>query len=87
MPHFLSDLIWVQIVCKGYQQTTLVSKEFMTTIKQIRELTRISESGYTLNLKSIKYLPVKAISLLNFVNSRSQVHAKMLGIIWIHTVR
>ena len=24
-------LIWVQIVCKGYQQTTLVSKEFMTT--------------------------------------------------------
>ena len=28
----LSSLIWVQIVCKGYQQTTLVSKEFMTTI-------------------------------------------------------
>ena len=26
-----SGLIWVQIVCKGYQQTTLVSKEFMTT--------------------------------------------------------
>ena len=24
-------LIWVLIVCKGYQQTTLVSKEFMTT--------------------------------------------------------
>ena len=23
-------LIWVLIVCKGYQQTTLVSKEFMT---------------------------------------------------------
>ena len=28
---FPSSLIWVQIVCKGYQQTTLVSKEFMTT--------------------------------------------------------
>ena len=26
-------LIWVQIVCKGYQQTTQVSKEFMTTIQ------------------------------------------------------
>ena len=24
-------LIWVLIVCKGYQQTTLVSKEFRTT--------------------------------------------------------
>ena len=31
----LSGLIWVQIVCKGYQQTTLyiVSKAFMTTIQ------------------------------------------------------
>ena len=29
----LSGLIWVQIVCKGYQQTTLVSKEFRTTIQ------------------------------------------------------
>ena len=29
----LLGLIWVQIVCKGYQQTTLVSKEFMTTIQ------------------------------------------------------
>ena len=29
----LFGLIWVQIVCKGYQQTTLVSKEFMTTIQ------------------------------------------------------
>ena len=28
-----SGLIWVQIVCKGYQQTTLVCKEFMATIK------------------------------------------------------
>ena len=26
-------LIWVQIVCKGYQQTTLKSQEFMTTIE------------------------------------------------------
>ena len=33
MPNVLSSLIWVQIVCKGYQQTTLVSKEFMTTIQ------------------------------------------------------
>ena len=31
MPDILSSLIWVQIVCKGNQQTTLVSKEFMTT--------------------------------------------------------
>ena len=29
----LLGLIWVQIVCKGYQQTTLVSKEFKTTIQ------------------------------------------------------
>ena len=29
---FPSGLIWVQIVWQGYQQTTLVSKEFMTTI-------------------------------------------------------
>ena len=33
MPDFLLGLIWVQVVCKGYQQTTLVSKEFMTTIQ------------------------------------------------------
>ena len=33
MPDVLSGLIWVQIVCKGNQQTTLVSKEFMTTIQ------------------------------------------------------
>ena len=26
-PDILSGLIWVQTVCKGYQQTTLVSKE------------------------------------------------------------
>ena len=29
----LSGLIWVQIVCKGNHQMTLVSKEFMTTIQ------------------------------------------------------
>ena len=33
MPDVLSSLIWVQIVCKHYQQTTLVSNEFMTTIQ------------------------------------------------------
>ena len=33
MPDVLSGLIWVKIVCKGNQQTTLVSKEFMTTIQ------------------------------------------------------
>ena len=33
MPDVLSGLIWVQIVCKGNQQTTLVSNEFMTTIQ------------------------------------------------------
>ena len=37
MPNVLSVLIWVQIVCEGNQQTTLVSKEFMTTdTKHIR---------------------------------------------------
>ena len=33
MPDVLSALVWVQIVCKGNQQTTLVSKEFMPTIQ------------------------------------------------------
>ena len=33
MPDVLSGLSWVQIVCKGNQQTALVSKEFMTTIQ------------------------------------------------------
>ena len=27
-PNFLLGLIWVQSVCKGYQQMTLVGKEF-----------------------------------------------------------
>ena len=26
-PVFMTDLIWVQTVCKGYQQTTIVGKE------------------------------------------------------------
>ena len=30
MPGVLLGLIWVQIVCKGNQQTTQVSNEFMT---------------------------------------------------------
>ena len=81
MPDVLSGLIWVQILCKGNQQTTLVSKEFMTTIRR-----EIVNKGYTLNLQSIKHLPAKAISLINFVNSRRHVQVKMLGIIWIHTV-
>ena len=35
MPDVLWGLIWVQIVCKGYLQTSLhiVSKEFMMTIQ------------------------------------------------------
>ena len=33
IPDVLSGLFWVQIVCKGNQQTTLVSKEFMTTVQ------------------------------------------------------
>ena len=82
MPDVLSGLIWVQIVCKGYWHTTLVSKEFMTTIQANYRV----NWGYTLNLKRIKYLPAKAISLINFVNSRRQVQVQMLGIIWIHTV-
>ena len=52
----------------------------------LRELTRNSELGIYINLKSIKYLPAKGISLINFVNSQSQVQAKIVGIIWIHTV-
>ena len=30
----LSGLIWFQIVCKSYQQTTLVGKEFKTTFQE-----------------------------------------------------
>ena len=37
---------------------------------------RNSKSGIYINLKSIIYLPAKDISLINFVNSRSQVQAK-----------
>ena len=33
MPDVFLALIWVQIVYKGYQQTTLVNKEFMTKIQ------------------------------------------------------
>ena len=29
-PDFLSGLIWVQTICKGYQQMTLVGKELKT---------------------------------------------------------
>ena len=50
MPDVLSGLIWVQIVCKGNQQTTLVSKEFMRQFK-FRELTRNSELGIYIELK------------------------------------
>ena len=47
-----SGLIWVLIVCKSYQQTTLVSKVFMTTIQAIiRELTRNSKSGIYIKLQ------------------------------------
>ena len=51
MPVVLLGLIWVQIVCKGNQQTTLVSNEFMTQFKQIRELTRNSELGIYIKFK------------------------------------
>ena len=71
MTDVLWVLIWVQNFCKGYQQMTLVSKKFMTIIQ--------ANQGYTLNFKSIKYLPAKAISLINFVNSRNQVQAKNVG--------
>ena len=86
MPDVLLGLIWVQIVCKGNQQTTLVSKEFMTVQFKFSELTRNSELGIYTKLKEHKDLPAKAISLLNFVISRRQVQVKMLGFIWIHTV-
>ena len=36
-PHILSGLIWVQTVCKGYQQTTLVGKELSTIIRQVKQ--------------------------------------------------
>ena len=39
-PDILSGLIWVQTVCKGYQQTTLVGKEF--TIRQSTKTADIS---------------------------------------------
>ena len=32
-PHDLSGLIWIQAVCKGYQQTTLVGKELTGAVK------------------------------------------------------
>ena len=51
MHYVLSGLILVQIVCKGNQQTTLVSKAFMTEFKQIRELTR---KGIYIKLKEHK---------------------------------
>ena len=31
-PKVLSDLIWVQTVCKGYEQTTLVGKELTESL-------------------------------------------------------
>ena len=47
---------WVKsgskLFCKGYQQTTLVSKEFMTAIQaNYRELTRNSESAIYIKLQ------------------------------------
>ena len=75
MPYVLRGLILVQIVCKGYQQTTPVSKD-SSKLESWRE---IANQAYTLIFKSIKYLPAKAISLINFVNSLSQVQAKNGG--------
>ena len=45
MPDVLAGLILVQIVCKGNQQTTLVSKEFMTTtqVERVDEKKRIRD--------------------------------------------
>ena len=52
MPDVLSGLIWVQIVCKCYQQTTLVSKEFMTTIQANERVDeKFSELGIYIKLK------------------------------------
>ena len=34
-PDFLSGLIWVQTICKGYQQTTLVNKELSITATRV----------------------------------------------------
>ena len=52
MPDVLLGLIRVQIVCKGYQQTTLVSKEFMTMIQaNCCELTRNSQWRIYIKLK------------------------------------
>ena len=48
LPNILSSLIWVQTVCKGYQQTALVGKELMRTIQVnwgVDEI--IANRGYT----------------------------------------
>ena len=39
-PDILSGLIWVQTVCKGYQQMTLVGNELSTIINSVLGLTK-----------------------------------------------
>ena len=42
-PDVLSDLIWVQIVCKSYQQTTLGDKRVKITDKNINKKTQMRD--------------------------------------------
>ena len=39
-PDVLSGLIWVQTVCEGYQQTTLVGKEFYDYFSNYQDLSK-----------------------------------------------
>ena len=50
-PDNLSGLIWVQFVCQGYQQTTLVDTEI--TIAQCKSYTKISISQVIVSRKPI----------------------------------
>ena len=77
MPDVLSGLIWVQIVCKCNQQTTVVSKEFMTKI-QVRELTRNSELGMYIKLKDKDYCPIEIIKGLTD-KGQFQYLTKLMG--------
>ena len=57
------------------------------TSKQVN--TRVDEKwriGIYIKLQEHQIFACLRYFVINFVNSRSQVQAKMLGIIWIHTV-
>ena len=63
-PDILSGLIWVQTVCKGYQQTTLVGIEFLT-VKSFNCLVFVV--FYFIFLSSCIMLYLLVLKLLLFV--------------------